>query len=77
MWVEAALLREDLDNVDAQLTPIAIAIGASQRASLGAGGVHPSPNVGLRIECNAKLAWARERVRCCATPSTGCGLRDP
>jgi hypothetical protein len=57
MWAEAVLLPEDLDRVVAQMTPMAVAVGASHLLLFDASPCVLVPDIGLRIVCKAKVQW--------------------
>jgi hypothetical protein len=57
MWVEAVLLRDDLDRLVAQFAPMTIPIGAGHLLLSDPSPCVPVPDVGLRVECKARVHW--------------------
>ena len=57
MWVEAILLKGDLDRLVAQLAPMTIEVGAGRLTLEEPAPSTLVPDVGLRVTCKARLRW--------------------
>lgn len=58
MWVEAILLKEDLEKLIAKLLPVDVKLGDEGHLALhDPSEVSLVPDVGLRAVCKAKLTW--------------------